>query len=162
MSLADAFPRDSQKVRVRLTVDRVGGIACEWRMLEPIERVPRVGFSKRPIRTNDVFQYHKTSHRPVYDAVLREAEERGWFDALVLNERGEVAEGARSNVFLDLDGACVTPPRSSGILDGVARAAIFRQRRGIERTITRDDVERADAVYISNSLRGLVKVEVER
>ena len=34
------------------------------------------------------------------------------------NERGELTEGARSNIFVERDGVLLTPPLSAGVLDG--------------------------------------------
>ncbi|MGB5008758.1 MAG: aminotransferase class IV, partial [Candidatus Dechloromonas phosphoritropha] len=45
---------------------------------------------------------------------------------MFLNERGEVAEGARSNVFVGRDGTLLTPSlSSSGCLPGVLRAELL-------------------------------------
>lgn len=55
-----------------------------------------------------------------------EARRAGAWEALLRNERGEVAEGATSNVFALLDGALVTPPPEAGILPGLTRAVVLR------------------------------------
>lgn len=55
-----------------------------------------------------------------------EARRAGAWEALLLNERGEVAEGATSNVFALLDGALVTPPVSAGALPGLTRGVVLR------------------------------------
>lgn len=60
--------------------------------------------------------------------VLAKAEARraGAWEALLLNERGEVAEGATSNVFALVEGVLVTPPADAGLLPGLTRAAVLR------------------------------------
>lgn len=56
-----------------------------------------------------------------------EAQRGNAWEALLLNERGEVAEGATSNVFaLRGDGVLVTPPATAGILPGLTRAVVLR------------------------------------
>ncbi|MCC6737707.1 MAG: aminotransferase class IV family protein [Planctomycetia bacterium] len=61
-----------------------------------------------------------------------EGERRGHFEALFLNERGELSEGTRANVFWADRGRVFTPALSTGILSGVTRTAlleILRARR---------------------------------
>lgn len=91
------------------------------------------------------------------------AHERGFDDALLLNERGEVAEGTSCNIFA-VDGADVwTPPLSSGCLPGVTRALLLEEIRvpGIrigEKTLMPADLEAAGEVFISSSTRELIPV----
>jgi para-aminobenzoate synthetase/4-amino-4-deoxychorismate lyase len=113
---------------------------------------------------DDLFLAHKTTVRETYDRAWRYAETRGAFDTVFFNRRGELTEGARSNVFVKLDGQWVTPPLSSGALPGVMRAVLLADPAygALERTITRQDFERAEAVMICNALRGAVPAQVIR
>jgi branched-chain amino acid aminotransferase len=61
-----------------------------------------------------------------------EAERRGHFEAIFLNERGEIAEGTRANLFWVAGGRVFTPALSTGVLAGITRTAvleILRARR---------------------------------
>jgi branched-subunit amino acid aminotransferase/4-amino-4-deoxychorismate lyase len=79
------------------------------------------------------------------------------FDALFMNERGELTEGARSNVFLVTDGRWFTPPLESGLLNGVARQEVL-QTHPVEVTrLYHADLLNAEAIYLSNALRGLFR-----
>ena len=84
----------------------------------------------------------------------------GHFDALFLNERGELAEGARSNLFVERDGVLLTPPASAGLLNGTLRRRLLREGRAQEATLRPDDLQRAEAIYAGNGLRGLVRVRL--
>ena len=53
-----------------------------------------------------------------------------------------------------------TPPKDAGLLPGVYRQELLETGRACERVIRRDDLARADAVYLGNSLRGLWPVEL--
>ena len=75
---------------------------------------------------------------------------------MLLNERGEVAEGARSNVFVDCDETLLTPPLSSGCLPGVLRAELLASGRAREVVLMPDDLE--SDFWLSNALRGLLSV----
>ena len=61
-------------------------------------------------QADELFLRHKTSVRTRYDAAWRAAEAEGAFDTLFFNERGELTEGGRSNVFVQVDGRWCTPP----------------------------------------------------
>lgn len=54
-----------------------------------------------------------------------EAERRGHFEAIFLNERGEVAEGTRANLFWVAGGRVRTPALSTGVLAGITRTAVL-------------------------------------
>ena len=107
-------------------------------------------------QADDLFLRHKTSERAHYDAAWREAEARGGFDCLFFNERGELTEGGRSNVFVMLDGRWCTPPLSSGVLPGIMRAEMLVDPRwnAQERVITQAMLASATQIVVCNSLRG--------
>ena len=114
--------------------------------------------AQRTDSSNPLLQ-HKTTARKLYDDILGRLKTRPTvFDALFFNEAGELTEGARSNVFLVKDGVWLTPPIQSGLLNGVMRKEILRTRQVREQKLYYDDLVSADAVYLSNSLRGLIRV----
>jgi para-aminobenzoate synthetase/4-amino-4-deoxychorismate lyase len=111
---------------------------------------------------------HKTSRRTGYDAAVHTAELAGAFDLLFLDAEGRLCEGARSSVFVRLDGQWLTPPARGQLLPGVMRAAVLAGEPGcvlspapIERDITRVELLRAESVAVCNSLRGLLMVRVD-
>jgi branched-chain amino acid aminotransferase len=94
---------------------------------------------------------------------LREAKARGAHEALVLDARGHVVEGASSNVFGVSGGRLATPPESSGILPGITRAHVLAAAAALgipadERELAQEEVYRADEVFITSSIRELVPV----
>jgi branched-chain amino acid aminotransferase len=91
----------------------------------------------------------------------REAEARGLFDAVALNERGRLADGGRTNVFLVLGGAVVTPPEADGALPGVARRVLLEAGLAEERSLAPEELETAEGVFVANALRGVVAVRVD-
>ncbi|HEV3277315.1 MAG TPA: aminotransferase class IV [Terriglobia bacterium] len=91
------------------------------------------------------------------------ARAEGCDDALLLNERDELAECTSANVFLVRDGRALTPPLSSGCLPGVTREVLLEiaPEAGIEieeRTLRPEDLERADEVFISSTTREVAGV----
>lgn len=102
---------------------------------------------------------HKTTARAHYGRALEWARDVGVDEPLLLNPRGEIMEGARTNVFLRTGGALWTPPPAAGGLPGVMRAALLREGAA-ERPITPEDLRAADALLLANALRGLMPVEL--
>lgn len=89
---------------------------------------------------------------------LRRAESAGAFEALLVNERGLLAEGARSNVVLALPEGTLTPPESDGCLPGTVRRRLLEAGEIAERSLSLDDLHRAREVVLLNSLVGALPV----
>ncbi len=75
---------------------------------------PRVCIAPQRTDSRDRMLFHKTTHRPLYASAFKAASEAGFCDVLFLNERGEVTEGAISNIFIEKAGRWFTPPISCG------------------------------------------------
>ena len=81
------------------------------------------------------------------------------FDLVFVNERGEIAEGARSNVFVERDGVLLTPPLTSGALPGVLRAELLATGRAREAVLYPADL--GGDFWLGNALRGLIPVRLK-
>jgi branched-chain amino acid aminotransferase len=105
----------------------------------------------------------KTSNYLASMLALDEVKQRGCAEAIILGSRGEVVEGATSNVFAVHAGDLVTPPVSAGILEGITRRTVMElaRERGItclEREMWPDDLLTAAEVFITSSIREVVPV----
>jgi len=94
---------------------------------------------------------------------LYEAQQAGFDEVVLLNERGEVAECTAANIFCALGGVVLTPPLSSGCLAGITRSVMLEigPPAGVsmeERTLFVRDLYAADEVFISSTNRNLVGV----
>jgi len=117
------------------------------------------------IRRNETSPAARIKTLGYLDAILaaREARARGFDEALFLNTRGHLACAGTGNLFAVLDGRLVTPPLSDGVLPGIVRAQVLglAESLGIgtaERSLALDEVLAAEAVVMTNSLRGLSTV----
>ena len=118
----------------------------------------RYVISDTRLNSNDLFLYHKTTRRELYDREWAHfSETLGSDEVIYLNERGELSEGSRTSIFVERGGALVTPLLEAGVLPGVLRQSLLDEGRATEAILTLDDLNRADAVYLGNSVRGLVK-----
>lgn len=92
----------------------------------------------------------------------REAANKGFDDALLLNTQGYLAEAAIANIFVVIDNIIYTPPISDGALPGVLRSVILNELTKIpvvERRLTQDNVLEAQEVFLTNALRGIRSLE---
>ncbi|MBW0449821.1 aminodeoxychorismate synthase component I [bacterium M00.F.Ca.ET.228.01.1.1] len=148
--------------RMRLALGKSGATQITAAVLTPLAEssvgvllATEHGFAA--LQAGDPLLRHKTTRRAEYDRGWREAEARGAFDTLFFNERGELTEGGRSNVFVKLDGRWWTPPLDSGVLPGVMRGVLLEEDTSLqaaEKVLTQADVLNAQALMICNALRG--------
>jgi branched-chain amino acid aminotransferase len=85
-----------------------------------------------------------------------EANNTGTDEAICLDKTGYVCEGVGENIFVVRDGKLLTPPLSSGALDGITRALIIRIAKNlgievIERDITPNELFTADEAFFTGT-----------
>ena len=94
---------------------------------------------------------------------IESAQQRGFDEVILLNERGEVAECTSANLFVANGNRVCTPPLSSGCLPGITREVLLGEITvpGIqleESTLKPADLESADEVFITSTTRDLLPV----
>lgn len=145
------------RLRIRLVLARNGAIAIGATPIEPIPpgTIWRVALARRRFDSRDPMLRHKTTRRALYEEELAQAvQNRAADEVLFLNERDELCESARGNLFVPSGGSLLTPPVSSGILPGTLRAHLLAQGRAQEALLRLSDLPRD--FYLGNSVRGLV------
>ena len=95
---------------------------------------------------------------------VERAQQAGFDELALLNERGEVAECTSANVFVVNGGEVWTPPLASGCLPGVTRAVLLEaiEEPGVkigERALRPEDLLAADEVFITSTTRDLLAVK---
>ena len=148
--------------RLRLALKQDGTCLIQTGLLTPLSTPVKLLLAPEQMISSDVFLRHKTTVRERYDAAWRAAEEQGAFDMLFSNERGEITEGGRSSLFVKIDGRWYTPPLTSGVLPGVMRAVLLADPAwaAVERTLTIDDLRRAQEIVVCNALRGALQATI--
>ncbi len=146
--------------RVRLLVAADGAPRLEAQPLERRPRRWRLALARRPIAAGDRFLYHKTTHRPVYEAARADFPEHD--EVLLGNEADELTEATTATLVVRLAGRLWTPPVDCGLLPGTYRAELLARGRILERRLRPADLAAAEAVYLVNSVRGWIPVaEIE-
>ncbi|WP_420584673.1 aminotransferase class IV family protein [Ruegeria sp.] len=147
-------------LRCRLTLAVDGETDVTTGALADNPAVWRVTIAAPRLRASDIWLQHKTTQRAVYDTARAELPD-GVDELLFLNERDELCEGTITNVFLDMpDGRCLTPALISGVLPGILREELLDNKQVTEATLTLTDLKNATKIFVGNSLRGLIRVEL--
>lgn len=103
----------------------------------------------------------KTNNYLLYRLALSEVKEKGFDEALILNQKGYIAEASRSNLFLIKDKEIFTPSLGCGCLDGITRRVILdlAKKNNIkvyEGNFTIEHLLAADGAFLTNSLMGIM------
>lgn len=112
------------------------------------------------VRRNETseFTYHKTLNYGDCLFEKRRAKAAGIDEPVFLNMRGELCEGATTNLFFVKDGEIFTPPVESGLLPGIMREYVMRHYPVTERIIVPHDVQEFEEMFVTNSLLGIMPV----
>ena len=113
-----------------------------------------LALAAEPVSSSNRFLFHKTTRREVYESARQGRPDAD--DVILWNERGEVTESTIANVVARFEDEWVTPPVSCGLLGGVFREELLQQGVLRERVLTPDDLAKADAVWLINSVRGWI------
>jgi 4-amino-4-deoxychorismate lyase len=140
--------------RLRLVLDRTGGLAVTEGPLIPVTGPWRLGLAEARLASGDPWLRVKTTRRAAYDAA-RAALPEGFDEVVFLNERGEVCDGTITTVFFDAGEGMRTPPVSSGLLPGVLREEMLETGQCREAVLRGGDLRRVK-LWVGNSLRGLI------
>jgi para-aminobenzoate synthetase/4-amino-4-deoxychorismate lyase len=150
-----------QQHRVRLHVGRQGQIAIEAGPLVDNCPVPwKLRLAPQPIDPQNVFLYHKTTCRTVYEQAYAS---RGECDDVILwNPDGQATETTIANLVVEKGGRLVTPPVTCGLLPGVLRQHLLDTGQVHEHIVTLDDIRQAQRLFVVNSVRGQVPAVLAR
>lgn len=109
-----------------------------------------------PVSTENVFLYHKTTERAVYDNAFKSCP--GFDDVLLFNEHGEITEFTIGNFAARLNGIMVTPPVRCGLLAGTFRAELLETGQMAEEVVRVDQLALCSEMFMINSVRGWQRV----
>ncbi len=159
VALLDSQTFTEPRMRVRLTLDETGP-AVTAVPLPPNPEIFRFSIAPQRLDSQSLWLEHKTTNRAFYDEPRVAAHAASAVDeVLFLNERAELTEGSITNLFIERDGRLLTPALSSGLLPGTLRAELIAHGKAEEAVLHLDDLEQADAIWLGNSVRGLMRAQ---
>ena len=141
--------------RIRVLVNRIGEVNIETKEFQIQENPFKVCLSNQPINSSEIFLYHKTTNRNIYPSPIH-----GMDDVLLYNENDELTEFTIGNLVVEINGELFTPPLSCGLLAGTFREYLLETQQIKERVILKDEIQRCTKIFLINSVRKWVEVEI--
>ena len=143
----------NQAYKVRLLLDSCGEITYQTMPLSSVnnQEFVKLGMCSTPVDSNNLFLYHKTTNRQVYETA--KAAFPDCDDVLLWNERGEITETCIGNIVVELNREFLTPPVKCGLLAGTFRADLLEKGKIREEIITMEMLKYSDRIYIINSVQ---------
>ena len=89
---------------------------------------------------------------------IQEAKNKGADNAILLNTRDELTCATNGNIYIQLDGNWLTPPLSSGVLNGTIRQKLLEEKIVQEARVLYSDLNDISAMAYSNALTGIIPV----
>lgn len=142
---------------LRILLNRDGEIKTELKKITPA-KTSKIAISPIIQNSKNEFLYYKTTYRPWYYDSFQRIKNGEIYDEIFFNEKGELTEGARSNIVLQLNGNLYTPPVQCGLLNGVFRQELLKNNKCTEKILYKKDLEKAEKIFCVNSVRGMVEV----
>ena len=123
----------------------------------------RVGVHRKKMQAMAPSRRIKSIDYQFFLAAYQAVRRRGFDEAVILNQRNEVAEASRSNVFVVKDSGLLTPSLVSGGLNGITRQIVLRlaRQKGMKIKETRlylQDLQTAAEFFLTSSINGVVPV----
>ncbi|MEI5681275.1 MULTISPECIES: aminotransferase class IV family protein [unclassified Mesorhizobium] len=153
----------SAPLRIRLTLDRHGIAKVTTQPFVPLpaDTVWKLAIANVRLDSTDMLLRHKTTKRTAYEAARVEFPPEAANEVILCNERGEICEGTITTLFADVGhGLLRTPALHCGLLAGVLRVELLETGKAIEAVLTIDDLHKAKALFVGNSLRGLIRAQL--
>ncbi|MDD5759877.1 MAG: aminodeoxychorismate synthase component I [Desulfobulbaceae bacterium] len=122
--------------------------------------LPKITISPQSTDASWPFLYHKSTIRDLYNSERQQALERGYFEVIFTNEKGEITEGSITNIIIRQGKRLFTPPLDCGLLPGVCREHFLKLHPNLlhEKILSPTELLSADAIYLINSVRGIIEV----
>ena len=100
----------------------------------------------------------------------QDAKQRGFEEAILLDQSGNVSEAPGENIFLVKNNKLVTPPLSSSALDGITRKSIITLAKDMKlkvnvRKVSKKELKTADEIFLSGTaaeITPIIKIDKKK
>ena len=123
-----------------------------------VRRLQRLCISSIKRHSSNPVIYHKTMNYLPNILIKRQAISKGFDDAIILNEKDEITECSSSNILIVKGDSLQTPAKECGLLSGTTLQILLEKAGVKEERIKTEDLYKASAVFILNSLTGALSV----
>jgi len=142
-----------RRTKLRLLLGSDGDYELEEHPLSEVKSMVMLKLASRPVNSHDIFLFHKTTCRDVYDEARNDVDHCD--DVILWNEKNQLTETTIANLFLEIDGELLTPPVECGLLAGTYRRYMLENGRVKEAVLRKSDLVNVSKIYVANSMRGL-------
>lgn len=146
---------------IRILLDKLGNYA-----LQELPFIPHssniITISNITTNSNNKLLYHKSTFRPWYEESMDRIKRGEIYDEIFFNQKGELTEGARSNIILEIDKQLFTPSLECGLLNGILRQQMLDNKKIVEKKLYKSDLNKASRIFCINSVRGMVEVRLNK
>ena len=161
-----AYKPAHNPARIRLSVDLGGHVTLTDTLFTPLTGPftghLRLALSKHALTSQRQQTRHKASQRDFYDGERNRLKQSHQIDEVIfVNEKNMLCEGSFTTLFIEKNGQLYTPALNAGLLPGVFRAHMLALGKTVESVLTLNDLKTADALYVGNSLRGLMPAKLD-
>jgi len=120
----------------------------------------KVALSKDRIKAGNIFNFHKTNLRKIYDEKYARGLKLGFDEVLFFNENDQAAECCVHNIIFKINDKWYTPATRAGLLPGTFREYLLHKKFLVEKNLSPQDIKDAQRVCVINSLRGISEAEI--
>src|SRR5690606_16131151 len=152
--------QSSFALRARLVLSRNGEVSATAQPYDPPPegKVWKLRLAHTKLDSANALLRHKTSARQTFTQARSEYPLAQADEVLLSNERGELCEGTITTLFADFGGPALATPRlDCGLLAGVLRGEMIEHGKAEEAVFSWKDLKSARAIFVGNSLRGLIR-----
>ncbi|MEO5331183.1 MAG: bifunctional anthranilate synthase component I family protein/class IV aminotransferase [Magnetococcus sp. YQC-5] len=143
----------------RLLLTMQGQMTLSSRLLQPWPKSLKIRLADWRPDPLDMLSRHKTTRRDHYDFALTSAQQNGYDEVLLVSVLDKVLEGAMSALLVKIDGCWYVPPVEDGLLPSLWRETEMIRRGALVRSLTLEDLARAEEIIMGNAVRGGAGVE---
>ncbi len=119
----------------------------------PEEPVKLLLVYKPKVNSKNPLLLHKTTDYSFFRKITEKAGKEGCFDGIILNEKGNVTQCGKFNIYFEKKGGeIITPPLSEGVLPGIMRTELLNKRFAKEEKVRLKDLPNFTKTYVSNAL----------
>jgi branched-chain amino acid aminotransferase len=130
-------------------------IAAERR---PVPNNFKLTVSPHRINTTSPLVGIKSTNYLEHLLAYEEATNRGFHEAIRINERGEIASACMANVFWEREGKLYTPNLATGCLPGTTREYVLENIECAEIAASIQELATADRIFLTSAGLGIVAV----
>ncbi|MDD3266690.1 MAG: bifunctional anthranilate synthase component I family protein/class IV aminotransferase [Burkholderiales bacterium] len=150
----------TEKSKLRLELDNSGNLLIEADIIHQNKSIFNIMLLNKQIDTSHPLFKHKTTSplvRGLYSELDNKYKPINIDEILFINQNDEVTEARFYNLIIEINGKLVTPPVECGLLNGIHRQIMIKNKILTEQIIYKEMLNQATKIFLCNDVRGLIE-----